>query len=207
MFHFSRAAPLLSPSSRGVAATLALAALLTSGIAATVSGAFFTDSQTVTGNSFTTGTVDLTASPVTAAITMSNMAPGDTRVGTITVTNAGSLQQRYSMKSTADNNDLKGLASALSASVKVGVTTCTVAGFAVDGTTLYGPAMFGAPAGTAIFGDATAGSQAGDRVLAAGANETLCVQINLPSGTGNALQAATTDAVFEFNAEQVVNNP
>lgn len=197
----------MNTRTRGIVVPLALAAFATSGLAALTSGAFFTDSQTVTGNSFTTGTVKLNATPATAAVTLANMAPGDNVVGTVTIANTGSLAERYSMLSTADNADGKGLASALNMTVKSGVTTCTAAGFGATGTVVYGPGVFGSTTGTKVLGDAAQGAQAGDRVLAAGASETLCVQVSLPTSTGNALQNATTSAAFKFDSEQVVNNP
>jgi spore coat-associated protein N len=195
------------PGQPRLAVALAIAALATSGIGATVSGAFFTDSSEVTGNSFTTGTVDLTATPATAAVSMTNMAPGDLVVGSVTVGNSGSLEYRYAMTSTADNTDAKGLAAALEMTVKVGVSDCSAAGFTVDGTVLYGPAPLGDPTGIAVFGDVSPGAQVGDRTVAAGASEILCIRVALPDTTGNSHQDATTTTAFRFDAEQVVNNP
>ena len=192
---------------RGLLVPLAVTALATSGLAALTSGAFFTDTDSVTGNSFTTGTVQLTATPASAAVTMGSMAPGDVKVGTVSIANTGSLAERYSMVSTADNTDGKGLAAALQTTVKVGVTDCTPAGFGVSGTVVYGPGVFGSATGTKIFGDATQGAQPGDRTLAAGASENLCMQVSLPTTTGDGLQGATTTATFTFNSEQTLNNP
>ncbi len=192
---------------RGALVPMALVALGTTGLAVVGSGAVFSDSQSVTGNSFTTGTVKLGVTPATAAVTMSNMAPGDSKVGTVAVSNTGSLALRYSMLSTADNTDGKGLAAQLQMTVKSGVTSCTAAGFGTDGTVLYGPAVFGTPApGTKVLGDALQGAQTGDRILAATASENLCVLVALPLSTGNTYQNATTTATFTFNAEQTANN-
>lgn len=192
---------------RALLVPFAILALATSGVAALTTGAFFTDSQSVTGNTFTTGTVKLSATPATAAITMSGMAPGDVKVGSITVANTGSLAERYSMLSTATNADSKNLASALVTTVKTGVTTCTEAGFAATGTVVYGPGVFGSAAGTKILGDAAQGQQTGDRTLAASASEVLCMQVSLPTTATNGVQDATTSATFKFDSEQVVNNP
>lgn len=192
---------------RGVLVPLALVALGTTGLAVVGSGAVFTDTQTIGSNTFTTGTVKLSTAPtVSAAVTLSNMAPGDSKVGSVPVTNTGSLAQRYSVVSTADNTDGKGLAAQLQMTVKSGVTTCTAAGFATDGTIIYGPGVFGTTGGTKVFGDVAQGFQAGDRTLIAGASENLCVLVALPLATGNAFQNATTTATFTFNAEQTANN-
>ena len=191
---------------RGVLVPLALVALGSTGLAVVGSGAVFTDTQSIGANTFTTGTVKLATTPTTAAVTLTNMAPGDSKVGSITVSNAGTLAQRYAVVSTADNADGKGLAAQLLMTVKTGVTACTAAGFATDGTVVYGPSVFGTTAGTKVIGDSTQGSQAGDRTLAAPASENLCVLVSLPLATGNAFQNATTTAVLTFNAEQTANN-
>lgn len=191
----------------GLVAPLALAALATSGLAAVTSGALFTDSTSVAGSAFTAGTVKLSAAPATSAISVGNMAPGGDKVTPLNIANTGSLAERYSVLATADNADGKGLANALRTTVKAGVTNCTEAGFDADGTVIYGPGILGTPTGSKIVGDAAQGQQAGDRVLAAGASETLCVRVLLPSTAGNNLQAASTTATFTFDSEQVVNNP
>lgn len=166
--------------------------------------AVFTDSDSVAANTFTSGNVELTTSPTTALVTYSNMAPGDEVVNPITVTNAGSLDLRYALLSTTTENTLAG---ALQLTVKTGVATCTTGGFAGSGTVVYNAGVLGTTTGTKVLGDAAQGAQAGDRALAAGANETLCVRVNLPlSTTGSAYEGVTTTATFTFDAEQTKNN-
>lgn len=189
---------------RFVAGVLALGVTVT-GFTSAVTGAYFTDSQAVAGNTFTTGTVDLTASPASAAISFSTMAPGDTVTAPITVSNAGTLQYRYSVRSTTTAST-PDLAAQLDLTVKSGVTTCTTAGFPATGTVAYGAGDLGSTTGLNIIGDPSQGAQAGDRTLAAGASEVLCVQVTLPPSTGNTYQAKTTTATFTFDAEQTVNN-
>ena len=191
---------------RGVLVPLALVALGSTGLAVVGSGAVFTDTKTIGANTFTTGTVKLATTPTTAAVTLTNMAPGDSKVGSITVNNTGSLAQRYAVVSTADNTDGKGLAAQLQMTVKTGVTACTSAGFATDGTVVYTTSVFGTTAGTKVIGDSAQGFQTGDRTLAATATESLCVLVSLPLTTGNGFQNATTTAAFTFNAEQTANN-
>jgi spore coat-associated protein N len=61
------------------------------GIGATV--AYFTDTETSTGNTFTAGSLDLTINtPKDAVWTMSDMAPGDIASGILNMTNVGSLK-------------------------------------------------------------------------------------------------------------------
>lgn len=190
-----------------LAATLAVVGLATVTLASSATGAFFTDTQSVGGNAFTTGTVRLAATPASTAISSSNMAPGDQVVAPLTVSNTGTLAQRYAVLSTTDAADANFLAAQLSTTVKTGVTSCTATGFAATGTIVYGPGALGSVAGTKLVGDAASGAQAGDRVLAAGANETLCVRVSLPTTTDNTYQGKTATAVLRFDAEQTANNP
>jgi len=164
----------------------------------------FTDTQSVPGNTFTTGTVDISTSPTSALVTFSGMAPNDQVVNPITVSNAGTLQLRYAVTSTTTENTL---AAQLDMTIKSGVTTCTTGGFDTDGTVLYGPADLGSTAGTNVVGNPAQGSQAGDRTLNAAAGEVLCVKVSLPSSTGNTFQGLTSTATFAFQAEQTSSNP
>lgn len=171
--------------------------LLGSGVSA-----FFTDTASVGANTFTNGTVDLTTSPTTAAISYSNMAPGDVVTNPVTVGNAGSLAMRYAVSSTATNTDSKGLKDQLALTIKTEDSGGGCSAF--TGTSLY-TGDLDSTAGK-LIGDSATGAQAGDRTVAAGANEVLCVRATLPSGTGNAFQGATTTATFSFDAEQTKNN-
>lgn len=181
-----------------------LAVLALAGAVFTVSSlALFTDQEQVTGNAFTTGSVDLTATPATAVVTASAMAPGDQVTAPLTVGNSGTLEFRYALVSTTTEDTL---ASELVLTVKTGVTTCDDANWSATGSTLYN-GLLGSTGTTAIFGDPTQGAQAGDRVLAAGASEVLCFNVTLPLSASNASEGQTTTATFTFDAEQTANNP
>ncbi len=164
--------------------------------------AIFTSTATVANNTFTTGTLVLTAAPSTAAITYSNMAPGDQVTAPITMTNAGTLDLRYAMTSASTNTDGKGLMNQLQLQVKSGVTSCTNAGFGASGTSVYSGTL-----AAAAIGNPAQGQQPGDRILTAGTNETLCFNASLPLSTNDTFQNATTTATFTFSAEQTANNP
>ncbi|MGB6838036.1 MAG: TasA family protein [Dehalococcoidia bacterium] len=170
--------------------------------------AVFTDQAAVDGNTFTTGTIEISTNPTTALVTFSDMAPGDEVTAPLTVTNdSTTLELRYSVTSLATNTDTKDLRAQLDLTIKEDVTTCTTAGFDTDGTILYDPADLGGDPAINVIGDPTQGPDAGDRVLAASANEVLCFNVELPLTTGDAFQDATTTATFTFDAEQTVNNP
>lgn len=177
------------------------------GITSLVTGAFFTDTQSIGSNTFTTGTVKLGLTPVTNAVSLPNMAPGDTVYGPITVSNTGSLALRYAMLSTSDATDANFLAAQLQMTVKTGIAaaSCNAAGWS-GGAVASPAAAFGSTTGTKVFGDAAVGFQTGDRTLAAAATEVLCVQVTLPFSTGNTYQNKTTTAVFRYDAEQTANN-
>ncbi len=177
------------------------------GFSSIATGAFFTDSAAVASNAFTTGTVKIGATPTSAALTLPNMAPGDTITAPLTVSNSGTLAQRYAVLSTSDAADKNVLAAQLKLTIKAGVTTCTTAAFAATGTAVYGAGVIGSTTGTKVIGDSATGAQSGDRTLAAGASEVLCAQVTLPGSTDNTFQGKTTTATFTFNAEQSANNP
>ena len=184
-------------------ATVAVLALFVSVISLGVL-ALFTDTASVPGNTFSTGTVDISTAPSSALVTFSAMAPGDQVTNPITVTNAGTLQLRYAVTSTTTENTL---AAQLDLTIKSGVVTCTNAGFGASGSVVYATGDLGSTTGVNVVGSPTQGAQAGDRTLNAGANEVLCFNVSLPLATGNAFQGLSTTATFAFQSEQTANNP
>jgi len=196
-------AAMVATSAGRVAVSFLVFSVSVASLVASVTGAIFSDTQSVASNTFSTGTVDISTSPTSALVTFSGMAPGDKVTNPITVSNGGSLQLRYAIKSTTTEDTL---AAQLDMTIKTGVTTCTNGGFGTDGSTIYGAADLGNTSGLNVVGDPTQGSQSGDRTLNASANETLCIQVSLPIGTGNSYQGLSTTATFSFEAEQTANN-
>jgi len=189
--------------SRGLQILMTVALLFVAlGMVAITSLAVFTDSETVPGNTFTTGTVDISTSPTSAVVAMPAMVPGDQVTAPLTVNNLGTLALRYAVTSNTTEDTLAG---ALVLTIKSGVSTCTDGGFGADGAVEYA-GILGTIAGTAIIGDNTQGDDTGDRVLGAGTNEILCVNVSLPLAA-TAGQGTTTTATFTFDAEQTTNNP
>jgi hypothetical protein len=157
----------------------------------------FTDSAANDSNTFTTGSVDISTSPASAFLTMSDMVPGDSVTAQLTVSNDGSLELRYAMTTDATNTDSLDLRDSLTLTIKTLGTDCAT----FDGTELY----TGTLANGAI-GDPTTGGDSGDRTLAASASEDLCFKVELPS-SATGPEGATTTATFTFEAEQTTNNP
>lgn len=181
-----------------VAITAAAVGLLT-----VTSSALFVDLETVAGNTFAAGTIQIDATPATAAFSVTDLQPGDEVATELTAANTGSGQLRYAVTSTTTEDTLAG---ELVLSVRENVTSCTTTDWDATGTQLYqGPlGDTTTPGGLAIFGDATAGADGGDRVLNSSAAETLCFHVLLPAST--TVQNTSTTATFNFLAEQTTNN-
>jgi signal peptidase len=190
---------------RGLRFTTVVALLLGSLSVMRVSSlALFTDSESITGNQFNIGSVDLTVSQSSALVTYTAppMNPGDQHTAPLTVGNAGSLDLRYAMVSTTTEDVA---AAELVLTIKSGVTTCDDANWAATGTVVY-TGVLGTTGGTAAIGSTAQGAQAGDRALAASTNEVLCFNVTLPVAAPNSVQGLSTTATFAFEAEQTVNN-
>ncbi len=181
------------------AAVLALAG----GVFTFSSLALFTGQDTITGNSFTSGTIDITATPATAVVSAGNMAPGDQVTAEMTIANSGTLELRYSMTSTTTEDVL---AAELDLTIKTGVTTCDNTNWTADGSQIY-TGILGSTGGSNVLGDPATGSQGGDRPLAAAANEVLCVNVTMPLSAGSTFEGLNSVATFTFDAEQTANNP
>jgi predicted ribosomally synthesized peptide with SipW-like signal peptide len=192
---------------RRLAAMLLFSILLVPSLAVSVMTiALFTDQESTT-SAFTTGTIILDDVKVDALVlTTAAMMPGDSVTDDVVIENDGTAQLRYAMTSSSTNADGLGLRDALSLTIKtIDVTTPGTPCDNFDGASTLYSGVLGAT--TAAFGDPTPGSDTGDRVLNAGANETLCFRVSLPSSTGNGSQGATTTTTFTFDAEQTSSNP
>jgi hypothetical protein len=166
--------------------------------AGAISLAIFTDSQSVGGNAFTTGTITLGLAPASALLTSAAMMPGDSVNGSLVVSNTGTGQLRYAMTSSSTNADAKALRDQITLTIRTLGTSCAV----FDGTSLYAGAL-----SAAALGNTAQGAQAGDRTLNASSSETLCFRASLALATGNTFQGAATTTTFTFDAEQTANNP
>ena len=172
-------------------AVLSLGVVL--GIGSIGTFAFWTDSVTVSGTTFTAGTLVLNVngshSPAAyTSLNITNMVPGNTTAGILTVKNNGTAPLKYLGSAAATDTAPLGLGAALTvkitadAAVTGASPTATCAGTALSGT------------GTALN---TSFITPG-RLLAPGATETLCVQVTLPSGASTTLQGGSTAVVFTF---------
>lgn len=143
------------------------------------SRALFTDTFEVDSNAFTAGSVDIAASPAQAAVTMSNMKPGDSASGVINVANSGSLDFSYDLSAKKDAG-LSEFYNELTAKVET--------------------------AGTVLFDGMVKdllNLPTGRRVLTPGAAEDLTVTIGLPLTAPNTLNKKYATVAFDFAAEQM----
>lgn len=182
-------------------------AMTVAALAAVTTSALFTETDTVGANSFATGSVDISTNPTTQIVyAASDMAPGDSETGQVSVGNDGSLEYRYAITSTTDEDTL---AAQLDMTIWAEADEATVDGncdASPPTTKLYTTDDLGTTVGLNVIGDPATGSQAGDRTLAAAGSEVLCFLVALPSSTGNSFESLTTTASFAFAAEQTANN-
>lgn len=171
-----------------------------------VSAALFTDATTVPGAAVDTSNVVLELAP-TARVFSFTLAPGESFVTPLTVSNNGPLALRYAVRGNSDAADANFIAPRLRFTAKTGVTTCTTPGFAASGTVIAGPVTAASTTGTNVLGSPTQGGQTGDRVLGPGASEVLCLQTTLPADQRGDIGGRSTTVTYTFAAEQTANNP
>ena len=158
--------------------------------------ATFTDSAT-SASTFSSGTVDLELADEAddaydfATLSTANMKPGDVTFATLKVENAGTLPYTYTMTSGESEATLS---ASLQLGAVIGAVTCNSAGYTTAALT---------PTNILIANGNLAAAAIASRGLASLAFETLCVRVELPSGTGDALQGLTTTSTFTFAATQI----
>ena len=154
--------------------------------------AFWTDDVVISGTTFTTGTIDLQVNGSNAiagytTLSLATMVPGNTVAGVLTIRNNGTAPLKYTAVTTATNTDTKNLRGSLEVKVTGDAAVTDSSPTATCN-------------GTALAGTATSG-----RLLAAGATETICVQVKLADAAASALQGATTDVVLTFTGTSDVS--
>lgn len=177
---------------------LVLSLGLLSGLVWAGTFAAFTDSGTAT-STFTAGTVDLLVSGEAddayafTAIEMTDMKPGDVKYAPLTIANNGTLDFTYAMSTSATDADAKALRDQLTLGIKkvVNEAACDSAGVG------YAASLDTLTAAGALSAGAIA-----SRSLTAGASEVACFRVELPAGSGDTFQGATTTATFTFAATQ-----
>lgn len=173
--------------SRPIALVAALAIVVFLFVTAAATGADWRTSLPMDGGVIGSGTLDLLGGSASsqvqnytfAALSGSNLQPGDYRQAPLTIRNAGDIPLRYELASTAFGT----LVGALS------VTITRVA------TPAACPAT-GAPTDAG-------GSVGGWRALAVAATEVWCFRVTLDGTAPESAQATTGSVVFGFRGEQL----
>jgi hypothetical protein len=186
------------------AATVTVSAIGAGG----VSAALLNDAD-IAGAMFTPEAIALDTGQVRVrTLTNENLMPGDVVTGWVDVENSGSNELRYSLSavSAGVSGPHGGMLSAvLVVEVRtIDALTPLVKCDDFDGTVLQSAEALGVS--NVMFGSLSPTDGRGDRILGAGASETLCVRVTLPVATGDAYQGATAVTTFTFDAEQTRGN-
>ncbi|HEX2577628.1 MAG TPA: TasA family protein [Aquihabitans sp.] len=156
-----------------------LATLVVAGAIAVGSGASFTSASTNPANVYATGTLTQSNSKANAAIfNLTNMKPGDTLNGDVTITNTGTLPSVFSLAETGASNGF-----VTPANLKMTVTNTATGAEVFTGT-------FGT-LGTKNLG-----------TFAAGEARTYRFSVVLDINATNAEQGKTATATYEWNGAQ-----
>ncbi|CAM3908209.1 TasA family protein [Nocardioides marinus] len=166
--------------------------------------AYWNDQATVTGTAVTSGTLDLLVdgqqgNPSTYAwssLSMTDMAPGESKAGTITLSNAGTTPFTVSATATASGN--------LDPHVTARVV---LAGSATTDTTY--PRQETCTGGTQTFNDTLGNTGksviSSTSTMAAGASLVVCVSLTLATNAPNSMQGKSYTPVFTFTATQAAS--
>lgn len=169
--------------------------------------AYWTNSATLTGGTFTAGNLDIKlGSPApgfddnpsefstgATSFAMTNMQPGSSKAATVLVRNSGSLDFTYTATGITAGGTLASLLEfkvVPSGVINAGATDCT-------GTSSYNATMAVSPVLPALPSNVITAN----RPLASGASEAFCVVATLPTGTTTG-QLSSATATFTFNAKQ-----
>lgn len=186
---------------RRFASSVRVRALLSLGVALGIGSvgtfASWTDDVTVTGTTFTAGTLDLQVNNVdsfaTTTLSMTAMVPGTTSAEVLTVKNNGTVPAKYTLTggltgtNAADYNTAA--ANGLLLTIRLGGSksgaTCT------GGTALITDQALTSTSGTTILARRPTSA-----LTASGGTESLCFQVKLSDTAPSSLQGKSASATF-----------
>ncbi|RHW24317.1 hypothetical protein D0Z08_24670 [Nocardioides immobilis] len=180
-----------------VRALLCLALL--GGLGATTSLAYWTDDVSITGSTFTAGTLDLevdNADPFAGAtvLSMTNMVPGNTSAQVLTIGNAGTAPLKYTLTGglTGAGATAHNTAASLRLTIVLNGTTSGTGNTSTctGGAVIYGPTALTSTTTTSILPKRPAAP------LATTATESLCFQVTFDAAAPTTLQGTSVSAVF-----------
>ena len=166
--------------------------------------AYWNDSTAVSGTTLTSGSLDVRVggqdSYTWSALSMTNLAPGESTADSLTISNAGTTPFTVSITSTvaSSSSDIR---TAMLATIRSNSSASTTSASyprteSCSGTNniTYGPAALPATT-TTVLGPSSS--------LAPGDTLTFCVLLELPSPSTNATQDQTYSPTFVVTATQV----
>ena len=160
---------------------LPLATLVAAGTIAVGSGATFTSTTANTISSVTSGTLSHTNSKADKAIlNLTNIKPGDTVNGALTITNTGSLAADFALTETSSTN---GFAD--------NYLTLTITN-STTGTSVY----------SGTFGGLVDGAKTPLGSIAAGVANTYTFSVHLDDTAPNSQQGKTATAAYQWDSVQ-----
>lgn len=180
--------------------------LLTIGVVSAVAigatRAYFTDTESVLGNTISTGTINIKDnSAAWMTVTFNNVKPGDTVRKWVVMQNIGSLNVGSLTVSAVNAQGDTDLLDNIKVSLYGTVDTFAQGIYSPDwgngqivSTWLQNVNILG----TAVYNDAAAG-----HVLAPLANDTVIFDFHIPTTLGNDFQGKSVTFDLQFNAEQV----
>ena len=165
-----------------------LATVLVAGAVAVGSGATFSSETNNTISSVTTGTLDHSNSKKDQAIfNLTNMKPGDTLNGTLTITNNGSLPANFSLTEVSSTNPFGKVGTTVDSNLSLSITNTTT------NTTVY----------SGDFGGLVDGSANALGEVAPGVANAYRFTVKLHPDTPNTDQNKTASAVYRWNSVQL----
>lgn len=166
--------------------------------------AYWNDAATVSGATITSGSLDLLVDGVQgnpstyawSSLAMTNMAPGESKAGTVTLSNAGTTPFTVSATATASGN--------LDPHVTARVV---LAGSATTDSTY--PRQETCTGGTQTFNDTLGNTGktvvSSTATMAAGTTLVVCVSLTLATNAPNSMQGKSYTPVFTLTATQAAS--
>ena len=175
--------------------------------------AFWTDTVTVSGTTFTSGTLDLqvdnanAVANATGTLSMTNMSPGATSAQVLTVKNNGNIPLKWTLAGqlTGGADDAAfSSASALSLTIRTGATVSGSGSSATcsGGSVLAGPTTL-TTASTPLV--ATPQPTTPGSGLGVAATVPLCFQVTFSATAPTSLQTKTAKASFTFTGSSDIS--
>jgi predicted ribosomally synthesized peptide with SipW-like signal peptide len=169
--------------------------------------AYFTDSASSTGNSFTAGTLVMNLDGTTP-FNVDNMAPGDTETAYLEVKNDGSLDMLFRAYVTNVTQDPTDFAGQLQVTITLHPTGYTVPGgyiaYGATDTAIYSGALSGIVGSGSALNNESAYFDDG-WPLKSGYVAIYKIEVTMPTSLGNDYQGATLTGDIQIDATQAAN--